>query len=97
MELEFEDDDCVFLKVYPMKEVLRFKEKGKLSPHYKGPHQILRRSRSVEYELAFPISLASVHPVFHVYILNKYDGDNSLVVPTEYTGLKNFCNMKKSC
>ncbi|WMV32777.1 hypothetical protein MTR67_026162 [Solanum verrucosum] len=42
-DLEFEIDDWVFLKVSPMKGVMRFDKKGKLSPRYVGPHRILKR------------------------------------------------------
>ena len=36
-ELEFQVDNWVFLKVSPMKGVMRFVKKGKLSPRYVGP------------------------------------------------------------
>ena len=36
-EQEFQVDDWVFLKVSPMKGVMRFGKKGKLSPRYVGP------------------------------------------------------------
>ena len=36
-EVEFQVDDWVFLKVSPMKGVMRFGKKGKLSPIYVGP------------------------------------------------------------
>ncbi|KAH0748577.1 hypothetical protein KY290_027809 [Solanum tuberosum] len=39
-ELEFEVDDWVYLKVSPMKGVMRFGKKGKLSPSYIGPYRI---------------------------------------------------------
>ena len=42
-ELEFQVDDWVFLKVSPMKGVMRFGKKGKLSPRYVGPYKILKR------------------------------------------------------
>ncbi|PHT44766.1 hypothetical protein CQW23_13924 [Capsicum baccatum] len=42
-DLEFEVDDWVFLKVSPTKGVMQFRKKRKLSPHYIGPYQILRR------------------------------------------------------
>ena len=42
-ELEFKVDDWVFLKVSPMKGVMRFGKKGKLSPRYVGPYNILKR------------------------------------------------------
>ena len=42
-ELEFQVDDWVFLKVSPMKAVMRFGKKGKLGPRYVGPYKILKR------------------------------------------------------
>ena len=38
--LEFEVDDWVYLNVSPMKGVMRFGKKGKLSPQYIGPYKI---------------------------------------------------------
>lgn len=70
-ELEFEVGDWIFLKISPMKGVMRFRKKGKLSPRYIGPYQILRRVGAVAYELELPASLGSVHPVFHVSMLKK--------------------------
>ena len=49
-ELEFQVDDWVFLKVSPMKGVMRFGKKGKLSPRYVGPYKILKRVGKVAYE-----------------------------------------------
>ena len=40
-DLEFEVGDKVFLKVVPMKDVLRFERKEKLSPRFIGPFEIL--------------------------------------------------------
>ena len=65
-ELEFQVDDCVFLNVSPMKGVLRFGKKGKLSPRYVGPYKILKRIGKVSYELELPAKLAVVHPVFRI-------------------------------
>ena len=45
--LEFEEGDPVFLKVAPMKGVLRFGRKGKLSLRFIGPFKILERIGSV--------------------------------------------------
>ena len=42
-DLDFEEFDKVYLKISPMKGVVRFGEKGKLSPHYLGPYEILER------------------------------------------------------
>jgi len=39
--LEFEVGDFVFLKISPMKGVIRFGNRGKLSPRFIGPFEIL--------------------------------------------------------
>ena len=46
-ELEFEVGDLVYLKVSPMKGVQRFGLKGKLSPRYIGPFEVVERVGSV--------------------------------------------------
>ncbi|KAF3644013.1 putative membrane-bound transcription factor site-2 protease-like [Capsicum annuum] len=66
-----------------MKGVMRFEKKGKLSPLYIGPDQIVRKIGGVAYELELPASLGSVHLVFHISILKKCIEDHSLVLPTE--------------
>ncbi|KAL0560427.1 hypothetical protein IC582_000832 [Cucumis melo] len=48
-DLEFDVEDMVFLKVAPMKGVLRFEKKGKLSPRFVGPFEILKRIGPVAY------------------------------------------------
>ena len=40
--LEFDVGDHVYLKISPMKGVIRFGRKGKLSPRYVGPYEILQ-------------------------------------------------------
>ena len=42
-ELQFQDDYWVYLKVSPMKGVMRFGKKEKLIPRYVGPNKILKR------------------------------------------------------
>ena len=78
--LEFQIGDSVFLKVAPMKGVMRFRKKGKLSPRYIGPFEILERIGKVAYKLALPLELSSVHNVFHVSMLRKYILDPSHVL-----------------
>ncbi|TYK23882.1 pol protein [Cucumis melo var. makuwa] len=70
-DLEFEVEDKVFLKVAPMRGVLRFERRGKLSPRFVGPFEILERIGPVAYRLALPPSLSTVHDVFHVSMLRK--------------------------
>ncbi|XP_049348176.1 uncharacterized protein LOC125812742 [Solanum verrucosum] len=81
--LEFFIGDWVFLKVSPMKGVMRFGKKGKLSPRYIGPYKIIRRVGQVAYELELPQELSTVHPVFHVSMLRKCIGDPSRITPME--------------
>ncbi|KAL4016656.1 hypothetical protein IC575_024310 [Cucumis melo] len=70
-DLEFKVGDMVFLKVAPMKGVLRFAKKGKLSPRFVGPFEILERIGPVAYRLALP-HRSAVHDVFHISMPRKY-------------------------
>ena len=82
-KLEFNVGDKVFLKIAPMRGVMRFGKKGKLSPRYIGPFEILERIGDLAYKLALPPSLASVHNVFHVSMLKKYIQNSSHVLSYE--------------
>ncbi|KAA0036669.1 Retrovirus-related Pol polyprotein from transposon 17.6 [Cucumis melo var. makuwa] len=82
-DLEFDVRDKVFLKVAPLKGVLRFEKKGKLSSRFVRPFKILERIGTMVYCLALPPSLSAVHDVFHVSILRKYVTDPSHVVDYE--------------
>ncbi|WMV41177.1 hypothetical protein MTR67_034562 [Solanum verrucosum] len=75
-------------KVSPMKGVMRFVNKGELSPRYIGPYRISKRIGNVAYELELPSELAAVHLVFHISMLKKCMGDPSLIIPTENIGIK---------
>ncbi|XP_042487945.1 uncharacterized protein LOC122068143 [Macadamia integrifolia] len=78
--LEFEVRDMIFLMVSPMKGVMRFGKKGKLSPRYVGPFEILDRIGKVAYRVTLPPALSSMHNVFHVSMLKKYVTDPSHVL-----------------
>ena len=78
--LEFEVGDHVFLKVMPKRGVVRFGKRGKLSPWFIGPFEILERVGTVTYRFALPPSMSSVHEVFHVSMLRKYTPDPAHVV-----------------
>ena len=78
--LEFEVGDHVFLKVMPKRGVVRFGKRGKLSPRFIGPFEILKRVGTVAYRLALLPSMSGVHEVFHASMLRKYTPDPAHVV-----------------
>ena len=78
--LEFEVGDHVFLKVMPKRGVVKFDKRGKLSPRFIGPFEILERIDTIAYQLALPPSMSGVHEVFHVSMLRKYTPDPAHVV-----------------
>ena len=79
-DLEFAVGDHVFLKVSPWKGITRFGHKGKLSPRYIGPFEILERVGLVAYRIALPPALSKIHNVFHVSSLRKYIPDPSHIL-----------------
>ena len=78
--LEFGVGDHAFLKVMPKRGVVRFGKRGKLSPRFIGPFEILKRVDTVAYRLPLPPSIAGVHEVFHVSMLRRYTPDLAHVV-----------------
>ena len=68
-DIEYEVGDKVFLKVSPWRKILRFVQKGKLSPRFIGSYEILEHVSPVAYRLALPPELAKLHNVFHVSML----------------------------
>ncbi|XP_048491898.1 uncharacterized protein LOC125493114 [Beta vulgaris subsp. vulgaris] len=86
--ISFTVGDKVLLKVSPMKEVARFGQKGKLSPKYVGPYEILERIGEVAYRLAMPPELSRVQDVFHVSQLRRYRSDPSHVIPIESVSIE---------
>ena len=59
----------------PKRGVIRFGKRGKLSPRYIGPFEVLEKVGMVAYRLALPLSFLSVQEVFHVSMLRKYTPD----------------------
>ncbi|KAJ9557656.1 hypothetical protein OSB04_012270 [Centaurea solstitialis] len=70
-DIEFQVGDQVMLKVSPWKGVIRFGRKGKLSPRYIGPYEIIEWVGAVAYKLDLPNELSEVHNTFHVTNLRK--------------------------
>ena len=71
------------MKVSPWRKILRFGKKGKLSPSFIGPYEILEGIGPVAYRLALPPELAKLHNVFHVSMLRKYRYNESHILPVQ--------------
>ncbi|XP_028103888.1 uncharacterized protein LOC114302965 [Camellia sinensis] len=74
---------------------MRFGVRGKLSPRFVGPFEVLDRVGEVAYRLALPPSLAGVHNVFHVLMLRKYIPDPSHVIDHAPLQFKENLNYKE--
>jgi hypothetical protein len=78
--------DHVFLKLSPMRGVIRFGKKGKLNPRFIGPFEITQRVGKLAYRIALPPDLVGTHDVFHVSMLRKYIANLDVIV--EYKPLE---------
>ena len=78
------------MKFAPMKGVMRFGKKGKLSPRFVDSFEILKRIGKVTYKLALLLTLARVHNMFHVSMLRKYIPDPSHVLNYEPFKIKDY-------
>ncbi|WMV19137.1 hypothetical protein MTR67_012522 [Solanum verrucosum] len=78
-----------------MKGIMRFGNKGKLSPQYIGPYRISKSICNVAYQLELPQELVAVHPVIHISMLKKCMGDPSLIIPIEYIGIKDILSYEE--
>ena len=72
----------MFLKVSPIKGVVRLGVRGKINHWYISPYQILERIGLVDYRLALLLSLAGVHDLFHVSLLRKCLSAEDAVINT---------------
>ena len=64
----------------PKKGTVIFSKRGKISPRYIRPFEVLERVGKVAYQLALLPSLSSVHAIFHVSMLRKYTPNPTHVV-----------------
>ena len=86
-DLQFKIGDRVFLKISPWKGVLRFGRRGKLSPRFIGPYEIVSKVGPVA-KLKLPSELSRIHDTFHVSMLRKYIPDPSHVPREQPVQLK---------
>ena len=78
-----------------MKGMMRYGRKGKLSPRYVRPYQILQPVGDMAYENSLPAELASDHPVFHVYMLKNFLGDPASILHVKGWGSMRTCPMRR--
>ena len=76
-DIQYEINEKVFLKVSPWKKVIRFGKKGKLSPRFIGPYEVIEKVGPVAYRLVLPPKLEKIHNFFHVSMLRRYRSDPS--------------------
>jgi hypothetical protein len=69
--LEFEVDDHIYFRVFPMKGVRHFGIKGKLAPCYIVMYPIIDMYGPTSYQAELPSKLSGVHNVFHVSQLKR--------------------------
>ena len=75
---------------------MRFGNKGKLSPRYIGPYEIIEKVGPLAYRLALPPELARIHNVFHVSMLRRYRSDPSHVLKeSEVEISENLCYIEE--
>ena len=67
---------------------MRFGKKGKLSPRFIWPYEVIEKVGPVAYRLALPLKLENIHNVFHVSMLRRYRSDRSHVVSSEVIELR---------
>ena len=70
-DVRYEIGEKVFLKVLPWKKVMRFGRKGKLSPRFIGPYEVIEKLGLVAYILALPPELEKIHIVFHLSMVSS--------------------------
>lgn len=66
--MEFEPGEKVLLRVSLTKGVMRLGKKGKLSPKFIGPYEILERVGEVAYRLALPPRIRTSAPCFSTFL-----------------------------
>ncbi|KAJ9561582.1 hypothetical protein OSB04_006742 [Centaurea solstitialis] len=63
--------------------LVRFGKRGKLSPRYVGPFEIIERLSPVAYKLRLPEEMSEIHNTFHVSNLKMCITDESQAIPLE--------------
>ena len=67
---------------------MRFGKKGKLSPRFIRPYEVIEKVGLVAYRLVLPPELGKIHNVFHMSMLRRYRSNPSHVISLETIELK---------
>jgi hypothetical protein len=78
----------VFLKVSPMRGVMRFGKKEKLSHRFIGLFEITQKVGKLAYRIDLPPDLIGTYDVFHVSMLRKYIANLEVIVEYEPLGIQ---------
>ncbi|XP_073307096.1 uncharacterized protein [Primulina huaijiensis] len=70
--IEFNVGEKAYVKVSPIRGVVRFSKAEKLNPRYVGPFEILEKVGTLACRLALPPNMSRIHNVFHVSQLRRY-------------------------
>lgn len=73
--------DWVYVKVSPMKGVMQFGKKGKLSPRYVWPYEVFEWIDKMAYRLDLPSEMDTIHIIFHTSMLRKFISDIRSIMP----------------
>ena len=65
-------------------------KRGKLSPRFIGPYEVIAKVGPVAYRLALPLDMEKIHNVFHVSMLRRHRSDPSHVVSLETIELRPY-------
>ncbi|XP_073035320.1 uncharacterized protein [Primulina eburnea] len=69
-----------YVKVSPMKGVIRFSKAWKLNPRHVGPFEIFEKVGTLAYRLALPPDMSRIHNAFNVSQLRRYISDPSHIL-----------------
>jgi len=63
-----------------MNEVMRFNKRGKVSPQYISPFEVLKEVGMVSYILDQPPRLSGIHLIFHISMLKRCLGNGNYII-----------------
>lgn len=85
----------VFPRVSPWKKVIRFRRKGKVSPRFIGPCEVVEGLDPVAYQLKLPQELDKIHDVFHVSMLKRYCTNSYHIVAIDEIEVRPYLNYEE--